>query len=149
MRESIDTALKDALKTQDKRRISTLRLIRAAIQDRDIANRGVGKDPVIHDDIINIFGKMINQREESARAFEDGGRLELADQEREEIAIIRDFLPRQLGEEQVRQACQQVVAEVGGDGLRDMGRCMNALKHKYPGQMDFARASGIVKGLLR
>jgi uncharacterized protein YqeY len=149
MRETIDAALKDALKKQDKRRISTLRLIRAAIQDRDIVNRGAGKDPVSGEEVMLILAKMIKQREESAKAFEDGNRLELAAQEREEIAIIRDFMPRQLGDEQVAKACRQVVEEVGGDGLRDMGRCMNALKTRYPGQMDFTRASGIVKELLR
>lgn len=149
MREQIAEALKTALKSQDKRRISTLRLINAAIQDRDIANRGAGKDPVSDDEILQILAKMVKQRQESAKAFEEGNRLELAEQEREEIAIINDFLPRQLGEDAVKQACRQVVAEVGADGLRDMGRCMNALKEKFPGKMDFGKASGIVKDLLQ
>jgi uncharacterized protein YqeY len=149
MREIIDAALKDALKTQDKTRISTLRLIRAAIQDRDIVHRGAGKDPVTNDEIMQILAKMVKQREESAKAFEEGGRLELAEQERNEIAIIRDFMPKQFGEEEVRQACQKVITEVGAEGLRDMGRCMNALKAKYAGQMDFSKASGVVKGLLQ
>lgn len=149
MRETIDAALKDALKTQDKRRISTLRLIRAAIQDRDIVHRGAGKDPVTDDEIMQILSKMVKQREESAKAFEDGGRAELAAQERDEIAIIRDFMPKQLGDAEVKQACQKVIAEVGAEGLRDMGRCMNALKEKYAGQMDFSKASGVVKGLLQ
>ena len=149
MRETIDAALKDALKTQDKLRISTLRLIRAAIQDRDIVHRGAGKDPVTGEEIMQILSKMVKQREESAKAFEDGGRAELATQERDEIAIIRDFMPKQLGDAEVKQACQKVIAEVGAEGLRDMGRCMNALKEKYPGQMDFSKASGVVKGLLQ
>lgn len=149
MRETIDAALKDALKTQDKLRISTLRLIRAAIQDRDIVHRGAGKDPVTAEEIMQILSKMVKQREESAKAFEDGGRAELAAQERDEIAIIRDFMPKQLGDAEVKQACQKVIAEVGAEGLRDMGRCMNALKEKYPGQMDFSKASGVVKGLLQ
>lgn len=149
MRETIDAALKDALKTQDKTRISTLRLIRAAIQDRDIVHRGAGKDPVTNEEIMQILAKMVKQREESAKAFEEGGRLELAEQERNEIAIIRGFMPKQFGEEEVRQACQKVIAEVGAEGLRDMGRCMNALKEKYAGQMDFSKASGVVKGLLQ
>ena len=149
MREIIDAALKDALKTHDKLRISTLRLIRAALQDRAIANRGAGKDPVTDEDILLILSKMVKQREESAKAFEEGGRLELAAQERDEIAIIREFMPKQLGEDQVKQACRQVIDEVGADGLRDMGRCMNALKDKYAGKMDFSRASGIVRGLLQ
>ncbi len=149
MREVIDTALKDALKTQDKRRTATLRLVRAAIQDRDIVNRGNGRDPVSGDDILQILIKMVKQRDESAKAFEEGGRLELAEQEREEIAIIREFLPAQLGEEQMKAACRQVIGEIGADGLRDMGRCMNALKEKFPGKMDFGKASGIVKTLLQ
>lgn len=149
MRDKIAEALKTALKSQDKRRISTLRLINAAIQDRDIANRGAGKDPVSDDEILQILVKMVKQRQDSAAAFEQGNRLELAEQEREEIAVINDFLPRQLGEDAVKQACRQVVDEVGGDGLRDMGRCMNALKEKFPGKMDFGKASGIVKDLLQ
>lgn len=149
MRAAIAEALKASLKAQDKRRTSTLRLINAAIQDRDIANRGVGKDPVNDEEILQILSKMVRQREESALAFEQGARLELAEQERQEIAIIREFLPRQLGEEEVKHACRQVIDEVGADGLRDMGRCMAALKEKFPGKMDFGKASGIVKGLLQ
>jgi hypothetical protein len=149
MRDLIAQALKSAIKSQDKRRTSTLRLITAAIQDRDIANRGIGKDPVGDDEILQILIKMVRQREDSATAFEQGNRLELAEQERQEIGIIREFLPRQLGEEDVRRACSDVVEEIGADGLRDMGRCMNALKEKYPGKMDFGKASGIVKTLLQ
>jgi len=149
MREQIAQALKTAIKSQDKRRTSTLRLINAAIQDRDIANRGSGKGPVPDDEILQILTKMIRQREESAAAFEKGNRLELAEQERQEIEILREFLPRQLDEADVQRACRDVIAEVGADGLRDMGRCMNALKEKFPGKMDFGKASGIVKGLLQ
>ena len=121
----------------------------AAIQDRDIANRGASKDPVSDEEILQILVKMVKQREESARAFEEGNRIDLAEQERAEIAIIKGFLPKQLGEEDVRRLCAQVVSEVGADGLRDMSRCMNALKERYPGKMDFGKASGIVKGLLQ
>lgn len=149
MRDVIDAALKDALKSQDKLRVSTLRLVRAAIHDRDIVHRGAGKDPVGDEEVLQILAKMVKQREESAKAFEEGNRLELAQQERDEIKIIRDFLPAQLGDEAVKQACQQVIAEVGADGLRDMGRCMNALKEKFPGKMDFGKASGIVKTMLQ
>jgi uncharacterized protein YqeY len=92
---------------------------------------------------------MVKQREESALAFEQGSRLELAEQERREIEIIREFLPKQLGEEEVERACRQVIEEIGAEGLRDMGRCMNALKEKYPGKMDFGKASGVVKGMLQ
>ncbi|MFN3548938.1 MAG: GatB/YqeY domain-containing protein [Mesorhizobium sp.] len=149
MREKFAETLKQALKSHDKRRVSTIRLIQTAINDRDIANRGAGRDPVSDEEIALILVKMIKQRQESARLYEEGNRLELAEQEREEIAIIRDFLPRQLEEEAVKQACQQIISEVGADGLRDMGRCMNALREKYPGRMDFGKASGIVKGLLQ
>lgn len=149
MRETLAEALKTALKAGDKRRTSTLRLIQAAIQDRDIAHRGTGKDPVSDEEILQILTKMVKQRQESAKAFEEGARLELAAQEREEITIITDFLPKQMEDGAVRDAAQQVIAEVGADGLRDMGRCMNALKERYPGQMDFGKASGIVKELLQ
>lgn len=148
MRDRLAASLKEALKAKDSRRLSTIRLIQAAVKDRDIANRGAGKDPVCDDDIMQILGKMIKQREESARIYEDAARLELAQQEREEIQVIRTFLPEQLSDEDVKQACQRVVQETGAQGLRDMGKCMNALKTEYSGQMDFSKASGVVKGLL-
>lgn len=149
MRETIGQALKIALKAQDKRRTSTLRLINAAIQDRDISNRGVGKDPVSDDDILQILAKMVKQREESAKAFEDGNRLELAAQEREEIEIIREFLPKQMDEAAVNKAVADAVTETGAEGLRDMGRVMNLLKERFTGQMDFGKAGAIVKALLQ
>jgi uncharacterized protein YqeY len=149
MRDKIAQALKDSLKAHDKRRTGTLRLINAAIQDRDIANRGAGKDPVSDEEIMLILAKMVKQREESAKAFEDGHRPELAAIERAEIEVIREFMPKQMGEEDVRQACKRVIDEVGAEGLRDMGRCMSALKDQYAGQMDFSKASGIVKTLLQ
>lgn len=149
MREQFAECLKDALKAKDTRRVSTVRLIQAAIKDRDIANRGVGKDPVDDDGIKQILSKMIKQREESARIYDDNGRPELAIQEREEIAVINGFLPEQLSEEKVKELCAKVIGETGAQGLRDMGKCMNALKEKYPGQMDFAKASGVVKELLK
>jgi uncharacterized protein YqeY len=149
MREKIAQALKTAIKAGDKRRITTLRMVNAAIQDRDIANRGAGKGPVTDDDLMQILAKMVKQREESAKAFEDGNRLELAAQERDEIDIIRDFLPKQLDEEAVKSAVQLMISEIDAQGLRDMGRVMNALKDKYAGQMDFGKASGIVKSMLQ
>lgn len=149
MREVLQTALKDAQKSQDKIRVCTLRLITAAVKDRDIAARSEGKDPVSDSEITSILAKMIKQRHESAAIYEEGGRLELAEQERAESAIISEFLPEQLCDESVKQACAQVVKTTGAEGLRDMGKCMNALKTQYPGQMDFTKASGIVKELLR
>jgi uncharacterized protein YqeY len=149
MREIFIAQLKDALKAGDKRRISTIRLMQAAIKDRDIAARGAGKGPVNDEEIMQILAKMVKQREESAKIYEEANRLELAEQEREEIAVIRSFLPQQLGDDQVRQLCAKVIADVGADGLRDMGKCMAALKEQYPGRMDFSKASGVVKTLLQ
>ncbi|MEI2302333.1 GatB/YqeY domain-containing protein [Ensifer sp. MJa1] len=149
MRDQFADALKEALKAKDARRTSTVRLIQAAIKDRDIANRGLGKDPVSDDEILQILAKMIKQREESARIYDEGGRPELAEQERQEIVIINHFLPAQLPEDKVRELCAAVIQETGAHGLRDMGKCMNALKERYPGQMDFAKASGLVKDLLK
>ncbi|MFC6489960.1 GatB/YqeY domain-containing protein [Nitratireductor sp. GCM10026969] len=149
MREKIAQALKDALKQEDRRRISTLRLIQTAIKDRDVANRGAGKDPVSDEEIMEILVRMVKQRKESARGFEEGNRLELAEQEREEIGIITEFLPKPLGEDDIKKACEQVVHEVGAGGLRDMRRCMNALKEKFPDRVDMGKASGIVKNMLQ
>ncbi|MBB4301107.1 hypothetical protein GGD81_000122 [Rhodobium orientis] len=149
MREAIQAALKDAMKSQQKRRVATLRLISAAIKDRDIAARSQGKDAVGDDEILQILAKMVKQREESARIYEEAGRLELSEEEREEIEIISEFLPRQLSEEETRAVCAGVIAEIGASGLRDMGKTMSALKERYPGQMDFSKASGIVKEQLQ
>ncbi|MCB1420147.1 MAG: GatB/YqeY domain-containing protein, partial [Notoacmeibacter sp.] len=110
---------------------------------------GSGKDPVNDEDILQILSKMVKQREESAKAFEDGARLELAEQEREEAEVIREFMPRQLCEDDTRKAVEEVIGEIGAEGLRDMGRCMAALKERYPGQMDFAKANGMVKSILQ
>ncbi|WP_105384070.1 GatB/YqeY domain-containing protein [Neorhizobium alkalisoli] len=149
MRDKLSEALKDAMKAKDTRRLSTVRLIQAAIKDRDIGNRGVGKDPVSDDDILQILQKMVKQREESAKIYEDAGRAELATQEREEIEVIKGFMPEQLSDEKVRGLIQAAVTETGAQGLRDMGKVMAVLKEKYPGQMDFAKASGVVKELLK
>lgn len=149
MRDEFATVLKDAMRAKDTRRISTIRLIQTAIKDRDIANRGQGKDPVNNDEIMQILAKMIKQREESARIYDEGGRPELAQQEREEIVIISSFLPAQLSEDEVRALCAGVIAEIDAQGLRDMGKVMAVLKERHPGQMDFAKASAIVKDLLK
>jgi uncharacterized protein YqeY len=148
MRDTIAQALRDAQKNQDRQRISTLRLVTAAIQDRDIANRGAGKERVSDDEILQILTKMVKQREESAKAFGDGGRPELAAAERAEIEIVKEFLPRQIGEDELRRICADVIAETGASSLRDMGAVMAVLKERYPGRIDFSRASAIVKELL-
>ena len=138
MRVTINAALKAATKVQDKRRMSTLRLISAAIKDRDIAARGLGKAEASDAELLELLAKMIKQREESEKIYTQAGRAELAQQESEEIAIIREFLPRQLSE----------AAEAGASSVKDMGKVMAALKARYAGQMDFAKASAMVKATL-
>ena len=149
MRAKIAESLKAAMKAQDKHRLPTLRLIQAAIHDRDIANRGAAKEPASNDEILQIMAKMVKQREESAKAFDDGKRPELAAKEREEMAIIRDFLPTQLDDAAVTAAAREAITETGAASQKDMGKVIAVLKAKYAGQMDFAKASGIVKGLLQ
>lgn len=148
MREQISEQLKDAIKAQDKRRIATLRLISAAIKDRDVEARGHGKERVSDDELLQILAKMVKQRDESIAVYEEAGRLELAEQEREEAVIIKEFLPQQMSEEEVTATCSRAVEELDAGGLRDMGKVMAHLKAQYPGQMDFGKASCIVKGLL-
>lgn len=148
LRQEISQALTTAMKAHEKMRASTLRLIMAALKDRDIANRGAGKDPVSDDEILAILAKMIKQREESAKMYEEGNRIELAENERAEIEIIREFLPQQLSDEEIRANSAAAIAEIGAEGLRDMGKVMAVLKERYTGQMDFAKASGVLKELL-
>ncbi len=149
MREEIKDALKEALKAQDKRRMATIRLMQAAIKDRDIAARTEGADTLVSDDdILAILAKMIKQREESAVTYENAGRAELATQEREEIAVIKSFMPTQLTDEEVEAAAAEVVEELGAESLKDMGRCMGELKKRYAGRMDFGKAGAVVKGKL-
>ena len=149
MRERIADALKTALKSGEKQRASTLRMVNAAIQDRDIANRGSGKGPAGEDEVLQILTKMVKQRQESAKAFTDGNRPELAATENAEIAIISEFLPQQMDETQSKAAIAQAIGDTGAAGVRDMGKVMAELKAKYAGQMDFGKASGWVKELLQ
>jgi uncharacterized protein len=148
MRETITAALKLATKAQDKRRISTLRLVSAAIKDRDIAARTAGKGEVTDAELLELLAKMIKQREESEKIYRDAGRGELAQQEAEEIAIIREFLPTQLSDADMQKAIAEAIAEAGAASVKDMGKVMAALKARYAGQMDFARASAMVKAKL-
>lgn len=149
MRDHVTDEVKAAMKAGDKARLTTLRMIQSAIKDRDIANRGTGKEAASDDEILQILAKMVKQREESAKAFEDGGRPELAAKERAEIAILRDFQPAQMDDAGVQAAAREAIAATGAAGPKDMGRVMAALKEKYTGRMDFSKASGIVKGLLQ
>lgn len=148
MRETITKALREAQKAQDKERTLTLRMINAAIQDRDIANRGAGKDAASGEEILQILTKLVKQREESAKAYEEGGRAELAAKERAEIAIIREYLPQQMDEAQTRDAIGKAVAETGAASVKDMGKVMAYLKERYTGQLDFGKASGLIKEML-
>jgi uncharacterized protein YqeY len=148
MRERINAALKQSMLAQDKLRTSTLRLVSATIKDRDIAARTNGKDPVSDAGINEILLTMIRQRLESARLFEEGHRLDLAEQERGEIAIIQEFLPAQLDEAEMKSVCAEAIKTTGAHGLRDMGKCMQALKASYAGRMDFGKASTVVKDML-
>ena len=128
--------------------MATLRLITAAFKDRDVEARGQGKERVPEEELLQILAKMVKQRDESIRIYEEAGRIELAEQEREEVAIIKEFLPQQMDDDQMAEICEQIVKDLGASGLRDMGKVMAALKQNYAGQMDFGKASGIVKNLL-
>jgi len=141
--------LKLAMKEQNRLRLSTLRLVNAAIKDRDIANRGIGK-PVADDaEIQGLLARMIKQREESARLYEEAARTELAAEERQEIAVIAAFLPRQLSDEEMQKAVNKALSDNEALSLRDMGRVMAQLKELYPGQMDFAKAGALIRKALQ
>jgi hypothetical protein len=150
LREKIDDALKASMKARDEKlRVSTLRLITAAIKDRDIAARAEDRCNGVADaEILAILQRMVKQREDSAAQYDKGGRPELAAQERAEIEIVREFLPRQLCEAEIETAVSSVIRELGASGLKDMGRCMGALKERYHGSMDFGRAGALVKKTL-
>ena len=148
MRETINAALRQATKAQDKRRISTLRLISAAIKDRDIAARGQGTGQATDAELLDLLAKMIKQREESQKIYADAGRAELAQQEAEEIVIIREYLPKQLSDAEMLKAVADAIAESGASSIRDMSKVMGALKSKYAGQMDFGKAGPVVKAKL-
>jgi uncharacterized protein YqeY len=146
LRTRISGALKDAMKAKDADRLSTLRLINAAIKDRDISLRGEGREDGVTDaEVLQILGKMVKQRQESARAYEEGGRLELAEKERGEIVVIEEFLPRQLSGQEVSAAVDKAIAATGAEGIRDMGKVMGELKARYTGQMDFGAVGPMVR----
>ncbi len=149
LREQFNQAMKDAMKAKDARRLGTVRMILAALKDRDIAARTeTSREGITDDDILGLLGKMIKQREESAAAFESGNRPEMAANERDEIAVIRTFMPKQMAEAEVSAAIAKVIADSGANSIKDMGKVMAALKERYAGQMDFARASAAVKSAL-
>jgi uncharacterized protein YqeY len=148
MRERFTQDMKDAMKAGDKRRLGTVRLVQAALKDKDIEARGAGKGQASDEEILGLLQKMIKQRQESAGIYEQAGRAELAHQEREEAEIIASYLPKQMDEAETRQAIEAVIQETGAASMKDMGKVIGSLRGKYAGQMDFARASGLVKELL-
>jgi hypothetical protein len=150
LREQINNALKDAMKAGDKRKVSTLRLMNSAIKERDIAGRTEGHASALSPDaaLIEVFARMVKQRQESIAVYEQGGRPELAQAEREEMAIIQSYMPKQLSEAEARDAVAAVIASVGATSVKDMGKVMAELKAKHAGQLDMAKAGALVKGLL-
>jgi len=148
MRQRFTEAMKEAMKAGDKRRLSTARMILAALKDKDIEARGAGKGQASEEEILGLLQKMIKQRQESIAIYDQAGRKELADQEREEVAIIQSFLPRQMDEGEARAAIEAAIAETGAASMKDMGKVIGALRGKYAGRMDFGKASALVKELL-
>jgi uncharacterized protein YqeY len=148
LRDRFSDTLKTAMKAGEKPRVSTIRLIQAALKDKDIEARGLGKDPLSDDDILALLQKMTKQRQESISIYEANGRPELAAGERDEVAIISEFLPQQLGEDEMRAAIKAAVAETGATSVKDMGKVIGKLRADYAGRMDFGKASGMVKEAL-
>jgi uncharacterized protein len=149
LRDDINNALKDAMKARDERRVSTLRLVNSALKNADIEARGQNKGPLGDDELLALLAKMIKQRQESIELYEKGGRAELAQQERDEIAIITAYLPKQMSDAEVRIAITQAIADANASSMKDMGKVIAALKARHAGQMDFGKVSPLVKELLQ
>ncbi|MEQ1615919.1 MAG: GatB/YqeY domain-containing protein [Hyphomicrobiaceae bacterium] len=148
MRDKIMQSVKDAMKGGDKARLAALRMVQAKIKDADIAARP-SREKISEPEIIDLLAKMVKQRRESIELYKQGGRPELADAEQAEITVIEGFMPKQLGEADISAAITALIKDTGAASVKDMGKVMAALKEKYAGQMDFAKASGMVKGLLK
>ena len=148
LRDAINTAVKEAMKAREERKLSTLRMMNSTIKNADIDARGQGKPQLSDDDLLGVFQKMIKQRQESVELYEKGGRAELAAQERDEITVIQAYLPKQMSDDDVKAAIAAAVKETGAASMKDMGKVVAALKAKYAGQMDFGKASGLVKAAL-
>ncbi len=148
LRDEINTALKVAMKARDERRVSTLRLVNAAIQNADIEVETAKKATLSDDDLLGLLQKLVKQRQESVEIYDKAGRKELADRERGEIEIITAYLPQQMSEAEAKAAIADVIKATGAQSIKDMGKVMAALKQGYAGKMDFGKASGLVKGLL-
>lgn len=148
LRDDINNAVKEAMKAKDERKLSTLRMVNSTIKNADIDARGSGKPLLSDAEILAVLQKMIKQRQEAVELYDKGGRAELAAQEREEIAVISTYLPQQMSDDDVKKAITDVIAETGASGMKDMGKVIAALRAKYAGQMDFGKASGLVKAAL-
>ena len=146
LRQQLSDALKTSLKEKKERAVSTIRLILASLKDRDIAARSSGNlDGITDDEILKLLQSMVKQRNESITLYEKGGRLELAEQEREEIEVIKSFLPAQMSDAEIEAAVDVLIAESGAESIKDMGRIMSGLRESYAGKMDFAKAGALVK----
>jgi uncharacterized protein len=148
LRDDINNAVKEAMKAKAERKLSTLRMVNSTIKNADIAARGEGKPPLPDADLLGVLQKMIKQRQESVELYEKGGRAELAAQEREEIAVISAYLPKQMSDDDMKAAIAVAIKETGAAGMKDMGKVVGVLKAKFAGQMDFGKASGLVKAAL-
>ncbi len=148
LREKLNEATKEALKSGDKLKLSTLRLMTAAVQNGDIEARTGGRKPLSDEELLGIFQKQIKQRNESVELYEKGGRAELAKKEKDEIEVIKGFLPQQMSEAETKAAIAAIIKETGAASVKDMGKVMAALKERFAGKMDFGKASGAVRGLL-
>jgi uncharacterized protein YqeY len=149
LRDQINNALKEAMKARDERKVSCLRMVNAAIKNADIEARGQGKEALADEALLGLLQKMIKQRQESIELYEKGGRDELAQKEREEIAVISGYLPKQMSEEEMKAAIAAAIKDTGAASMKDMGKVIGVLRGKYAGQMDFAKASGLVKAMLQ
>jgi uncharacterized protein len=148
LRDEINTALKTAMKARDERRVSTLRLVNAALKNADIEAQGQGKHVLSDDELLGLLQKLIKQRHEAVEIYDKAGRSELADRERGEIEIISAYLPKQMSDPEAKAAVAEVIKATGATGIKDMGKVMAALKQGYAGKMDFGKASALVKTLL-
>jgi uncharacterized protein YqeY len=148
LRERFTTAMKEAMKAGDKSRLSAVRLIQAKLKDKDIEARGAGRGEATEEEILALLQKEIKQRQESAEIYDKAGRPELAAQEKAEAEVIASFLPAQLSDDEMAAAIKAAIAETGAAGMKDMGKVIGHLKGRYAGQMDFAKASGLVKAQL-
>jgi uncharacterized protein len=148
LRDQINDALKEAMKAKNERAVSTLRMVNSTLKNADIEARGAGKQPLGDPEVLALLQKMIKQRQESVELYKQGGRADLVRQEEEEIAIITAYLPKQMSDDEMKSAIAAAITETGAAGMKDMGKVIGALKAKFAGQMDFAKASGLVKAQL-